>query len=90
MFIGLSVIVIIFSSLPINAFAQTNDDYVTFGKSIYGVSIKHPTDWHVDEGSDRSTRDNRVGYDITRHYVPIPLWSIRTKRSCQISSNVQE
>ncbi len=73
MFIGSSVIVIIFTSVitvPISAFAQTNGEYVTFGKSIYGVSIKHPTDWHVDEGSDRSTRDDRVGYDIIASLCP--------------------
>lgn len=61
--------VFISSSLS-NAVAQTNGDYVTFGKSIYGVSIKHPTDWHVDEGSERSTRDDRVGYDIIASLCP--------------------
>jgi hypothetical protein len=73
MFIGPSFIFIIFTSLitiPINAFAQTDDGYVTFGKSIYGVSIKHPTDWHVEEGSDRSTRDDRVGYDLIASLCP--------------------
>jgi len=73
MFTGSGVIFIIFTSLltiPINVFAQTSDGYVTFGKSIYGVSIKHPTDWHVEEGLDRSTRDDRVGYDLIASMCP--------------------
>jgi hypothetical protein len=42
--------------------AQLQDNFVTFGKTIFGVSIKHPADWHVDD-YDRRLRDDRVGYD---------------------------
>ena len=73
MFIGSSVILIIFTSvitMPSVHLLKLVMSYVTFGKSIYGVSIKHPTDWHVDEGSDRSTSDDRVGYEIIASLCP--------------------
>ena len=56
-------------ALPLNAFAQLDSGYVTFGKSIYGVSIKHPADWEVKD-SDRHTRDDKLGYDFIAELCP--------------------
>ena len=55
--------------LPLNAFAQLDSRYVTFGKSIFGLSIKHPTYWEVKE-YDRHTRDDKVGYDLIVEMCP--------------------
>ncbi len=40
----------------------TADNFVTYGKSVFGLSVKHPQDWEV-KGSDRQIRDGRTGYD---------------------------
>lgn len=49
---------------PIIAYGQSaNSTLVTYGKSIFGLSFKHPEDWEV-KGYDRSVRDDRVGYDL--------------------------
>jgi len=55
------------SSMVIPVLAQNESGYVTFGKSLYGASIKHPADWEVKD-SDRTTRG--VGYDIIASICP--------------------
>ena len=48
-------------SIILQASAQ-NKDFITYGKSVFGLSIKHPSNWAVVEEA-RSVPDGRVGKD---------------------------
>lgn len=63
--LGLFVVI-----LPSITSAQvSNQNFVTFGKSIFGFSIKHPIDWAVQE-FDRNVRDDRIGFDLIAIMCP--------------------
>lgn len=53
-----------FSFSPSITYGQSsNDTFTTYGKSIFGLSIKHPQDWEV-KGYDRDVKDDRTGFDL--------------------------
>jgi hypothetical protein len=64
-----SIIGISLAGNSLEVAAQPQDNFVTFGKSIFGVSIKHPADWQVED-YDRRLRDDRVGYDSIATMCP--------------------
>lgn len=66
-FLFLTIIFTNYSTL-VNGQVQP-DNFITFGKSIFGVSIKHPVDWQVND-YDRNIRDDRVGYDLVASMCP--------------------
>ena len=47
----------------------SQNNFITFGKSIFGVSIKHPVDWKVEE-YNRTIRENGIGYEIIAIMCP--------------------
>jgi hypothetical protein len=55
-------------SLSNHAFAQQTN-FLTHGKSIFGLSIKYPDSWVVDE-YDRTTPEGRIGFDIFAYFCP--------------------
>ena len=63
-FIGIILTIIIFFTISSQIFAPTNNQtLVTYGKDIFGMSIKYPIDWEV-KGYNRTQRDDRVGFDL--------------------------
>jgi len=63
-----ATIILIHCITPVTG-QMPQDDFVTFGKSIFGVSIKHPQDWAVND-YDRSVKDDRIGYDLVASMCP--------------------
>ena len=62
--IGIILTIFTFYIIPAQTFGQTNNQsLVTYGKDIFGMSIKHPIDWEV-KGYNRTQRDDRVGFDL--------------------------
>lgn len=55
--------VIIWCSFSLVYGQSNNSMFVTYGKSIFGLSIKHPQDWEI-KGYDRNVRDDRIGSDL--------------------------
>ena len=71
--ICLVILAMIFVNSMTRVSAQLpQDNFVTFGKSIFGVSIKHPVDWEVKD-YDRKIRDDRVGYDTVAVMCPMSV-----------------
>lgn len=89
-FVGMAMIILTLLIISSQTFAQTNNQsLVTYGKDIFGMSIKHPTDWEV-KGYNRTQRDDRIGLDIFATLFQNHSWSspIKVKDTWKTIANV--